>query len=177
MENKIYQHMLSRGFIPGTPGVYWSEEEGTVDFLLWNPHGALIGYQRYRPNASKKAIGRDAKYFTRTTRIGSHCLPAVWGIHSINPGTRRLFIVEGVWDAISLHRHGESAIAVLSSGASQSVTEWLRILTVERISILDNDGKSGGLRRLSHRHIIVPDPYKDLNEMPGDDVVELLKRV
>jgi len=175
VKDKIYEHMLSRGFIPGTPGVYWSEEDETVDFLLWNPHGFLIGYQRYRPGADKKAVGREARYFTRKTHVNSCSLPTVWGLHTFLPSTKRLFIVEGIWDAISLHRAGESAIAVLSSGASQSVHEWLSLLPVERIAILDNDGKSGGLRRLAHRHFVVPDPYKDLNEMRSDDIVNFLK--
>jgi hypothetical protein len=86
--------------------------EDTATVPLWNLSGQLVGYQQYRPNASKEAKNdpREGRYFTRLARdrVG------VWGLESWS-FSDTLFLCEGVFDACKVTWLGYSALAVFST--------------------------------------------------------------
>ena len=179
MENiSLRDHLISRGYNPEPLGSILSEEEGIVYFLLWNLSGQLVGFQQYRPNAPKTGNHpKDCRYYTYTTKIGNHSVPAIWGLHNYSLETKRIFIVEGIFDAVKLISAGECCFALLGNAGSKSIQQWLSLLRVEKISILDADESSNGLKKLSDRWFVTPAPYKDLGEMPIEEVNNFLRKI
>lgn len=172
----LKNHLISRGYYPEPLGSILSEEEGVAYFLLWNLSGQMVGFQQYRPYAPKTGNHpKDCRYYTYTTKIGNHSVPAVWGLHTFGLNTKRLFIVEGIFDAVKIHNAGECCIALLGNAGSKSVAQWLSMLNMEKIAILDSDGKSDGLKKLCNKWIVTPLPYKDLGEMTDSEVSTLIK--
>jgi len=174
----LKEHLISRGYNPEPFGSILSEEECIVYFLLWNLSGKLVGFQQYRPNAPKTGNHpKDCRYYTYTTKVGNHATPAIWGLHTYSLETKRIFIVEGVFDAVKLHNAGECAFALLGNAGSKSIKQWLSLLRVEIISILDSDESSNGLKNLCHRWFVTPKPYKDLGEMNNSEVKKFLREI
>ena len=174
----LKEHLLSRGYDPGSFGSILSEEECIVYFLLWNLSGQLIGYQQYRPNAPKTGNHpKDCRYYTYTTKVGNHSTPAIWGLHTYSLEIKRIFLVEGIFDAIKVHSRGECCFALLGNAGSKSIRQWLSLLRVPKIGILDSDEKGSGMKSLCQKWITTPLPYKDLGEMSHEEVASLIKEI
>lgn len=174
----LKEHLISRGYNPEPFGSILSEEECIVYFLLWNLSGQLIGYQQYRPNAPKTGNHpKDCRYYTYTTKVGNHSTPAIWGLHTYSLETKRIFLVEGIFDAIKVHNQGECCFALLGNAGSKSIRQWLSLLRVPKIGILDSDEKGSGMKSLCQKWITTPLPYKDLGEMSNEEVGSLIKEI
>ena len=174
----LKDHLISRGYHPEPLGSILSEEEGLAYFLLWNLSGQLVGYQQYLPNAPKAGHHpKDCRYYTYTTKIGGHSIPAIWGLHTFTLQTKRIFIVEGVFDAVKLHRAGECCLALLGNAGSKSIKSWLSTFPQEIIGVLDSDQKGSGMKSLCDKFIITPLPYKDLGEMSNEEVANLIREI
>ena len=133
----IKNHLISRGCPLDCPTLIISEEFGLAYFMLYNLSGQLIGYQKYNPDGTKS--GNDIlknKYFTITKKCNN---------------------------ASKVHSAGEACIALLGNAASRDIKQWLSLLPVKKIAILDSDGKSL-LRSSSSEFYYTPSPYKDLEK-------------
>ena len=178
LKDELVSHLASRDYTPDSLGSILSKESGVIYFLLWNLSGQLVGFQQYIPNAPKSGNHpKDCRYYTYTTKVDSKSIPAIWGLHTYSLSTKRIFIVEGVFDAVKLHNIGECAIALLGNAGSKSVKQWLSLIRAEKISILDSDQSSNALKRLSNRWYVTPSPYKDLGEMPQNKVDAFIKEI
>jgi len=91
-----------------------------------------------------------------------------------------LFVVEGVFDAVKLHRQGMPAIAVLTSTPSKQMIAWLRSLGRTIIAVLDNDtaGQSSNIL-MTGADVVVESPLnrKDLGESTDSEVAYLVELV
>lgn len=160
-------HLEERGLTDFFP--YWLEEEKeTVKFPLYTFGGKLSGYQRYYwlgtkdSHSNKDPFGR---YYTWIKEDYRHT--TCWGLDLLPRDNSPIFIVEGIWDAISIWRGGHSAIAILSCPHSNSFRWTLRHQFNYRhlISVCDNDENNTGLdlAKMGDRSIIVPAEYHDAN--------------
>lgn len=166
----ITSHLLQRGLdLRNYSSVYVSEEEYSATFLLWNLSGQLVGYQEYRPLGSKKEK-KDLSKMKYRTQVGQGFHQPVWGLESILPTTKQIFLVEGIFDAAKLHQAGVSALAIFSSGSSRQLAQFLNLLPYRLISILDNDDSKKSFSSFSDRTLITPSPYKDVGEMPVSEI-------
>lgn len=158
----LVEHMSSRGASPGT---YYSDGE-TATFMLYNGR-KLVGYQVYRPGASKEKRNdpREGRYYTYLPR-------EVDGFYWIDLGGP-LYIVEGIFKAIKLHNLGYSAAAVLGATPKRLIS-WFRIMRRQRpiIAIGDADAAGAELVKIVGRGFCSP---KDLDEMTDAAVLELFK--
>lgn len=157
----LVEHMASRGASPGT---YYTDGE-TATFMLYNG-SRLVGYQVYRPGASKEKRNdpREGRYYTYLPRD-------VDGFYSRDFGGP-LYIVEGIFKAIKLHNLGLSAVAVLGATPRRLVS-WFRIMRRQRpiIAIGDADRAGAELVKIVGRGFQSP---KDLDEMTDAEVRKLL---
>jgi len=158
--------------------VFLDEENGFVTFLLYNLSGQIVGYQRYNPDGSKTINGRhsneladDAKYFTyihtegeEKPREGKKSI-GFWGLETVRPDDRLVFLTEGIFDAVKVHNAGYSALALLMNDPKK-YRPWFRAMSKVFVPILDRDDASTKLRKLGDRYFVVPEPYHDLGEMP-----------
>lgn len=191
----IRSHLISRGLDPDRIGLVVDEKTNTATFFLYNLSGKLVGYQQYNPAGEKGFSHRNSKadrslmkYYTyvsgntkdRTKEI------AVWGLDTYQSDHPYLFLVEGIFDAVSLHNVGVPAIALLANDPDQKTLTWLRTLPQKRIVICDNDQSESKekknlagnkLAKAGHVAYTVPQPYKDLNEMPQEEVSKFIEGI
>jgi len=134
-------HLRERGIDPEHNDVFINDK-GDVYFNIYNMSGQMVGYQKYNPNFPKnisQGMNKpDTKYYTyfgeeyKGKKIGA------WGIESIKPGDKYLFIVEGIFDAARIHQSGYPAIAVFCNDPS-NLKQWFDILPQIKVVIYDND--------------------------------------
>lgn len=168
----IIEHLHSRYLNTDLHRVWVAEDEGVAAFPLWNLSGQLVGYQQYRPYASKEAKNdpRMGRYFTRVkdSRVG------VWGLESWNL-SNTLFITEGIFDACRITARGYSAIALLSYTTSSTTRAWLSTVRCSRqvVAVCDGDTSGHKLARYAHRYHVVESG--DLGDASDSYVSNLLK--
>lgn len=117
-------------------GIYIDEENYIATFLLYNLSGKLIGYQQYRPNASKikRNNPKDSRYFTYCSK-NETCM---WGIETLHWKPDILFVVEGIFDAVRIHNLGYPCIAVLGN-IPKPLKNWFYSINQTIIGICDPD--------------------------------------
>lgn len=160
-------HLRERGLRPSFK--YWTAlETQEVLFPLWMPgSGRLVGYQKYNWREAKTR-SNAGKYFTWI--IKEYKPLGIWGWEYANI-SEPIFIVEGIWDAISIINCGYSALAILTATPALELTCWLKMNLCGRrtIAILDCDeNKAGdGLVELAKESYYSPKAFniKDMNEM------------
>lgn len=138
--SKLSEHLKERHLnIDLYDGVYLNEEERLVTFLLWNLSGKLVGYQRYKPDADKKAPNdpRESRYFTRVGGSTRNRHLAVWGLESLSWRPDILVVCEGIFDACRFHNESIPAVALLSSNDSR-YKNWLECLDRKLYAALDD---------------------------------------
>lgn len=168
----ILNHLHSRYLDTALHRVWVDEASKVATFPLWNLSGQLVGYQQYRPGASKerKNDPRDGRYFTRLkdSKIG------VWGLESYHLSDT-LFITEGIFDAARISYFGYAALATLSNDIADSTANWVRTVRSSRhiVAVCDDDVAGRRLAKYgSTTHIV--SGYKDLGEAPQEYVQQLI---
>jgi hypothetical protein len=164
----IHAHLYARGFDPSKYRVDIDEINGCATFLLWNRLGQLVGYQRYTPRYPKSGVKDPHKlaYFTWASKPHH----TIWGWEYIPQNCNALYITEGIFDAIKICNAGFSAIALLGNAGSPAVRQYLSYLQFPRIAICDNDNAGKELAKAADFWYTVPSGYKDLGEMPQEEV-------
>lgn len=147
------------------------EEKHVATFLLYNLSGQVVGFQQYRPNASKTKSNdpREGRYFTYkgVSKV------AVFGVESLHLTPGIVFVTEGVFDAARLTSKGVSALAVLSNNPTSDVRNFLRSLGRLVVAVCDND--SAGRKLASVGHVAVTLDGKDLGDSTDEEVENLLR--
>jgi hypothetical protein len=168
----VIDHLHSRYLDTKLHRVWIDENSKVATFPLWNLSGQLVGYQQYRPGASKerKNDPRDGRYFTRLkdSKIG------VWGLESYYL-SNTLFITEGIFDAARISYFGYAAVATLSNDLATPTARWLRSIRYYRhiVAICDSDTAGRHLAKHGDSYHIVQE-YKDLGDASEDYVKNLL---
>lgn len=169
----VLKHLKSRYFDTNVHTAWIDEDEGVATYPLWNLTGQMVGFQQYRPSATKKKDNhpRESRYFSwRKNKV-----VGVWGLESWN-FTDTLFVTEGVFDAARLTSRGYSAIATLSNDLDDSHKGWLWLVRKARrvVVVCDNDAAGRKLAKYGHLHHVMSDG-KDLGEASDEYVTELLR--
>jgi hypothetical protein len=169
----VYQHLLNRHLDMKLHPVWIAEELNCAIFPIWNLNKQLLGYQRYRPHASKALNNdpREGRYFTRLV----HGAIGVWGLESWSLSDT-LFVTEGIFDAARITKYGYSAIATFSNDVSPSLARWLWTIRRSRlvVAICDNDSAGRKLAKCGHIAHTITDS-KDLGEASDTYVTTFLK--
>ena len=171
-----FDHLIHRG---GTTSMrHVVVDEKYIYFYLYNLSGQMVGYQRYFKDGTKEFRNEDradAKYYTYISKAAKGSVLGVYGLNSYHPQTD-LYIVEGVWDAIVLHKFGFSAIAVLCNNP-EHLASWLFAIPNKVIAIPDADKSGSKLIKYADSHVVLPDGY-DVNLLYTEGRTdELLKRI
>lgn len=143
----LVKHLLTRHYDPSryVNQVLDFENEVLIVYLP-NLSGQLVGYQQYRPNVKEKRTNHpsEARYFTYTQRGVNAC----WGLETLDPNKRTVYLVEGVFKASALHMLGYNALALLTS-SPKPMKSWLHTLNHDLIGIGDNDAAGSGIIRVA----------------------------
>lgn len=149
-------------------------ENDKVTFLMYDLLGKIVGRQFYNPEGKKVAKNKNEplKYILK----GLEGQTLIFGMHTYNPDSPYLFVVEGVFDALMLHQQGYPAIAVLSAVPDRNTKNQIELLNGKKIGILDNDVTNTGLklRNFVDEYHVVP-IEKDLNDLYTKDITEFNK--
>ena len=169
----LLQHLHSRKLDTDLHRVWLNENEGVAVFPIWNLSGQLVGYQQYRPSATKEKNNNplESRYFTRVKdgRVG------VWGLESWNL-SNTLFVTEGIFDACRLTYFGYSAICVFGNDVQPSTARWLWSVRKSRpvVSICDGDSAGRRLRHLGNSFVTV-EGYNDLGDASDEYVLKIIE--
>lgn len=154
-----------------------------VTFPLWSiepfasQNRKLVGYQRYQWNETK-ARDNGGRYFTWVSE--SYKDRIAYGIENCY-GHGPLFIVEGIWDALSVVNCYFDCLACLCCSPSKNLKAHLRQIAGKRpiVALCDNDGNpdSRKLGSWVDDMFFTPDGYKDTNSMPHEILFDWLTNV
>jgi hypothetical protein len=169
----VLEHLKSRHFDSVVHTVWVDDDEGVATYPLWNLTGQMVGYQQYRPSATKKRDNhpRDSRYFNwRKDKV-----VGAWGLESWK-FSNTLFVTEGVFDACRLTSRGFSAVALLSNDIDSSTREWLYMVKSNRfvVAVCDNDVAGRKLAKCGHVAHVMEDG-KDMGEASDEYVTNFLK--
>jgi len=151
----------------------WLDEENNVaTFPLWNLSGQMVGYQQYRPDASKTQNNdpKLGRYFT----LRKQPTLALFGVESLHLTPKVVFLTEGVFDACRLTERGVSALAVLSCDVNREYRGWLRALNRRVVAVCDNDEAGRKLAKFGDEAVFMAE--KDLGDSSDEEVTELLRK-
>ncbi len=162
------EHLRNRGLNNRIPFDIDYEQE-IVSFPLFTPYGIRAGYQNYRWKCDKTKNNDEehGRYFSWVCE--RHRYSGFFGTETLDrPGP--LFIVEGIWDAISIINCGYACLAVLGSTPSPAMVDYVtrgcgKTASKFRVGILDGDDSYSTLKRLVHKSFTTK-PFKDINECP-----------
>jgi len=189
--NTVERKLRERHLDPAKYHVSWDDQVAT--FLLFNLSGQVVGYQNYRWYAEKVRNNdpRESKYFTyaskpvhfeysdeddavvrKTTRNTKPL--AVWGLETYDYRNDILFLTEGVFDAVQLHRLGLPAVALLSNDP-KPLRSWLRTLPRHVVAVCDGDKAGRALAKMGDESIILPDEM-DLGDMTDQEVKDVVQK-
>jgi DNA primase len=170
----IVENLQSRHMDIPRPGLILDETNNIATFWLYNLSGELVGYQRYNPNADKqKKNDPKGRYYNYIVPEGQKKKIAMWGMESLSLNSRILFVTEGIFDANRVHLAGFPCVAILTNN-NPSFKAWFKATGRRVIAILDNDKAGEKVGGLVHESYVVPEPYKDLDEMPQSEVEAFL---
>jgi DNA primase len=171
MEENFKQHLTNRGLNPYLEDkVYIDYIAEIVTFPLWSSTGQLLGYQMYNWNADKlRNNDTKGKYYTYRRKDWL----TFWGLDFIDlSSSEPLYVVEGVWDAVSVLNAGYRCIAVLSNNPQQ-LKGLLNCLPCKTIALCDGDKAGKMLSRVTDSRVVLPEG-KDCNDMASEEIKELL---
>jgi len=142
-----------------------------LTFPLWTVSGQLVGYQQYNWKASKlRNNDTKGKYWTYRRKD----VLTAWGLEFVDlASTEPLYLVEGIWDAISVLNTGRRCLAVLSNNPQQ-LKPWLSTLPCRTIAICEGDKAGKMLSRVCNSKILLPEGL-DPNDMSGEQLELILK--
>lgn len=167
----MYQHMRDRHF---KPWLYLNSvviSSDVLTFYLWNLSGQLVGYQQYRPDGNKleRRNPREGKYFTYTSK---HYPLAAWGLELLNPKSRVIYLVEGVFKACRFHNYGMNALAVLGNNPKH-LRSWLRSLGYHIHVVCDGDAAGKKLAKYGDSVTYMP-IGKQIDEITKEEFKDLI---
>lgn len=168
----LLEHLKDRHLDLEVHNPVLDHKNNLVTFYLYNLSGCIVGYQQYRPNASKEAKNnpREGRYFTYRKQPTL----ALFGVESLHLTPHVVFLVEGVFDAARLTELGVSALAVLSNDPTPQLHEFLRCLNRRVVVVADNDTAGRRLAKFGHEVVFCDD--KDLGDSSPEFVQELVTR-
>jgi len=172
----IETHLVSRGVDLSRVRVFIDEVECVATFPLFNLTGQMVGFQQYRPFASKQVRNdpRTGRYYTHVAREHDHVKKiAVWGLESTRTCDSSCFVVEGIFDAVKIQNENLPALAVLCNDPKH-LRPWLRAWNKHIIAVVDSDAAGSKLASIAHRVMRLPSQFKDLGEMDQREVSALL---
>jgi len=172
-------HLLSRGVDASRTYFVYDEQTNNTYFFLYNLNGNIVGYQKYNPDYPKEGgLGYLGRYFTKVQKGATgHSKIAVFGLDTYSIDSKYIFIAEGVFDIIKVHNLNEPGIANLGCSVSPQAKNWYSTLPQIKIVIQDRDDAGTELGAVGDYIYTVPEPYKDLGEMPQEEVKKFIENI
>lgn len=148
---------------------------GVADFLINRDNIKPLGYQQYRHLVSEKKTNDpgNSRYFTYQPKCSVINDVVVFGLESLHSWGLKLdnlFITEGIFEAVNLHRLGYPAIAVLTSDPNKRLKGLLPYLAHKTTWCGDNDkaGNNSWLARACDYRLSLD---SDLDETPDVEII------
>lgn len=173
------KHLLQRGMSNFNYDMVLDYKNDVVTFMLYGVFDFIInknnikplGYQTYRYKITQKKTNdpQSSRYFTYQPKCSVINDVVVFGLERLVE-TENLFITEGIFEAVNLHRLGYSAVAVLTSDPNKRLKKLLPYLAKKTIWCGDNDraGNNSWLAKACDYRLVLD---KDLDETLDDEIL------
>lgn len=172
----LTKHLKDRCFDVSKYSAVWlNNKENVVTFGLWNLSGSLVGFQQYRPLATKERYENpsDMRYFTIGSKVGKTTQLLAFGVELLDRKQRVLFLVEGVFDAVPLHNRNVNALATLSNNPKH-LSSWLKTLGYYLVALCEGDKAGKKLAAVADEAVYLPEG-KDPADMSSEWFDRLIK--
>lgn len=147
---------------------YVDYDNEIITFPLWSFTGQMIGFQRHDWKSDKKKRNdAKGKYWTYHKK---EVLP-VYGLEFYSP-ERTLYVVEGIWDAISCMNAGLMSIATLTNNPKH-LKNLLSCIPNRKVAICDGDKAGKMLAKACDSAIILPEGL-DCNDLTSNELMEVV---
>lgn len=143
----LIKHLLSRNYDPSRyVNQVLDTQDNILTVYLTNLSGQFVGFQQYRPDVKEKRLNdpRESRYFTYSQRGVNAC----WGLETLDPSKKDLYIVEGIFKASTLHMLGYNALAMLTAHP-KPMKSWLHTMNYNVIGVGDNDNAGSGIIKVA----------------------------
>lgn len=168
----IKQHLIDRYVDLNIHKPHTTNTSAT--FMLYNLSKQLVGWQRYSP-LQPHLCSNDLNGRYYTYRSAQQL--AIFGFETYNINLSRIFITEGIFDAVRITRHHCCALALLTNSPNSSMLNLLSCLPNKITVIIDND-KGGELLYKKTKSVtssFITPPAKDLGECDEAFITTILK--
>jgi len=167
------RHLAERGLVAsGNKFTYWQDTKNQlVTFPLWTMYGQLVGYQQYDWRAGKeKSNDCKGRYCTYRRKDSL----TAWGLEYLSmTEVPKLYVCEGVFDAVSVMNAGKACVATLSNNPKQ-LKRWLASFPCKTVALCEGDKAGKMLVNCCDEAVYLPTGH-DANSMDVNDLVNLLK--
>lgn len=168
----LIKHLLNRNYDPSRYVNQCLDVDNCIlTVYLSNLSGQFIGYQKYNPSVDIKKVNDEGigRYYTYSPRGVNAC----WGLETLDPGKKDLYIVEGIFKASALHMVGCNALALLTCNP-KPMKSWLHTLPYNLIGIGDGDKAGKYMPRIAGSGF---QSEKDLDEYSLEELDDLIRRM
>ena len=167
----LKEHLLDRYCDLSLHKPFLDEENYVADFPLYTLCGKLVGLQRYRPLGSKK-VRNDSKLGKYYTIYNKQDL-VFFGIETLH-FSNVIFLVEGLFDACRISKHGYSVLSAFSNDLDKNRQSFLHCLSRPIVAVCDND--VAGRKLAKSADYVEYAENKDLGDSSEEFVLSLLKK-
>jgi hypothetical protein len=168
----LCKHLLSRNYDPSRyKNQVLDQVDNILTVYLTNLSGQFVGFQQYRPEEQAKRLNdpRLSRYFTYSPRGVNAC----WGLETLDPSKKDLYLVEGIFKASTLHMLGYNALALLTSHP-KPMKSWLHTMNYNLVGIGDNDKAGCGIIKVAGKGFKLD---KDVDEYKLEDLYASLGEI
>lgn len=155
------------------------EELEQAYFYLYNLSGQIVGFQCYSPLKPKRLKAEDIyrRYYTYITKEYKSIKATAFGLEILDlKKDKVIFLVEGVFDAVRLHKLGFQALALLGSDALR-LREQLLLLGCTLIPVCEGDEAGQKLQKLAtSKEVIFLPEGEDVSSLEHKELVAIFKK-
>jgi hypothetical protein len=179
ISNNIIEHLNQRGVNENNTRFHLNEDKTRAYFPLWNGMGQLIGYQKYYPEGSKNTKDLENQKYHTIVPNNAFKGNVFWNLDGIDINSiSYLFLTEGIFKSVKIRNLGYPTVALLGNSPSDSAKNQIKLWkskNIKIIGVLDNDKAGQKLKSVCDTYCTVPNPYKDIDDMPEEEAKKFLE--
>lgn len=172
----IEQHYKDRGLLKPMENIQISNG-GVLSTLIFSFLGEIVGYHLYNPFGSKTALEKDnMKYYTFLSgiKLQKGYKSSLWGLEHVKNDGSTIFLVEGIWDAISILQLGYTAVSCLGADPVPLKNQISLLKATHKVVVIA-DGDKAGRKLCKYGHdSYICEHGKDPNSLESSELEKIL---
>jgi len=156
---------------------YWVDlDKELVTFPRWGINQALAGTLQYNWKGEKK--GKHCKETSKYYLINRKGMYAPYGLETLNPELKNIYVVEGAFDALAVRNLGYNCLALLTNNPKHLVSTLnvLRSKGHNIVALCEGDKAGKELAKYGDTALYLPD-NEDASSLPQEVLAFILEEM